>query len=119
VEKKVWIFCGSDEPQKAFPPFMLAAGALTLDMEVNLFFTMRGLHIVEKGGAERIHLEGAPRTLPEFFRLVQESGARMVACSAALQVEGMKQDDIVDGVEFGGVATFVSGAEEADLVLTF
>ena len=29
------------------------------------------------------------------------------------------EEDIIEGVEFGGVATFVSGAEEADVVLTF
>ena len=42
MAKKMWIFCGSDEPQKAFPPFMLGSGALALDMELNLFFTMNG-----------------------------------------------------------------------------
>ena len=119
MDKTVWIFCGSDDPRKAFPPFMLASGALALEMKVNLFFTMGGLHIVERGGADRIHLEGAPRPLHEFVELVRESGARLVACSAALPMEGMKEEDIIDGVEFGGVATFVSGAEEADVVLTF
>jgi predicted peroxiredoxin len=34
-------------------------------------------------------------------------------------MEGMAETDVIDGVEFGGVATFVNGAEEADLVLTF
>jgi predicted peroxiredoxin len=119
VDKTVWIFCGSNEPQKAFPPFMLASGALALEMKTNLFFTMGGLHIVERGGAEKIHLEGAPRSLPEFLDLVREAGGRLVACTAALPMEGMGEEDIIDGVEFGGVATFVSGAEEADLVLTF
>ena len=119
MASKVWIFCGSDDPQKAFPPFMLGSGALALDMEVNLFFTMSGLNIVKKGGAEKIGLEGAPKTLPEFIEIMQEGGANMIACSAAFPIVGIGEEDLIDGVECGGVATFVSGCEEADVVLTF
>jgi predicted peroxiredoxin len=119
MAKKVWIFCGSDEPEKAFPPFMLGSGALALDMEVNLFFTMSGLNIVRKGGAEKIVLPGAAKTLPEFIKILQEGGAKMIACSAAFPIANCGEEDLIDGVECGGVATFVAGAEEADVVLTF
>jgi predicted peroxiredoxin len=116
---KVLVFCGSDDPQKAFPPFMLGSGALATDMELTMFFTMNGLNIIRKGGAEKITLEGAPKTLPEFIKIVQEGGAQMIACSAAFPIVGMKEEDLIDGVECGGVATFVMTAEEADVVLTF
>ena len=116
---KMMIFCGSDDPQKAFPPFMLGAGALATDMEVTMFFTMSGLNIVRKGGAEKIVLPGAPKTLPEFINVVREGGAKMIACSAAFPIAGVKEPDLIEGVECGGVATFVIGAEEADIVLTF
>ncbi len=119
MAKKMLIFCGSDDPQKAFPPFMLGAGALVLDMEVTLFFTMSGLNIIRKGGAEKIVLTGAPKTLPEFIEIMKESGARLIACTAAFPIVGIKEEDLIDGVEFGGVAGFVSDAEEADVVLTF
>lgn len=117
--KKMWIFCGSDDPKKAFPPLMLASGALAMDMDVNLFFTMDGLHIVEKGGAEKIKLNGEPDKLPNLLKTVREGGAKLIACSALLDAEGLQEEDIIEGVEFGGVATFVNGAEEADVVLTF
>ncbi|MBU0640448.1 MAG: DsrE/DsrF/DrsH-like family protein [Planctomycetes bacterium] len=116
---KMMIFCGSDDPQKAFPPFMLGSGALATDMEVTMFFTMSGLNIVKKGGAEKIVLTGAPKTLPEFIKVVQEGGAKMIACSAAFPIVAIKEQDLIEGVECGGVATFVIGAEEADVVLTF
>jgi predicted peroxiredoxin len=119
MAEKMWVFCGSDQPQKAFPPFMLGSGALALDMEVNMFFTMSGLNIIKKGGAEKIVLNGSPKTLPEFIQIMQEGGANMIACSAAFPIVGCKEEDLIDGVECGGVATFVTGAQEADLVLTF
>lgn len=119
MSEKIWFFCGSDEPQKAFPPFMLASGAQALDVEVTMFFTMSGLNIVKKGGAEKIILPGAAKTLPEYIQTVQEGGARMIACSAAFPIAGCTEEDLLEGVECGGVATFVSGALEADSVLTF
>ena len=116
---KVLIFCGSDDPQKAFPPFMLGSGALATEMELTLFFTMSGLNIIRRGGAEKIVLPGAPKTLGEFIKIMQEGGAKMIACSAAFPIVDMKEEDLIEGVECGGVATFVSDAEEADIVLTF
>ena len=119
MAKKMVIFCGSDEPQKAFPPFMLGVGALAMDMEVMFFFTMNGLNIVKKGGAEKITLNNAPKSLPEFIKILQEGDAMMIACSAAFPIVGCKEEDLIEGVECGGVATFVDEAEGADIVLTF
>jgi predicted peroxiredoxin len=116
---KMLIFCGSDDPEHAFPPFMLGTGALASDMEVTMFFTMSGLNIIRKGGAEKITLEGAPKTLPEFIQAALEMGAKMIACSAAFPIAKVTEEELIDGVEMGGVATFVIGAEEADVVLTF
>ncbi|MBN2081547.1 DsrE/DsrF/DrsH-like family protein [bacterium] len=116
---KMMIFCGSDDPEHAFPPFMLGSGALASDMELTMFFTMSGLNIIRKGGAEKITLEGAPKPLPEFVKIVQEMGAKMIACSAAFPIAKISEEEIIDGVEMGGVATFVIGAQEADVVLTF
>ena len=119
MAKKMLIFCGSDEPQKAFPPFMLGSGALATEMELTLFFTMNGLNIVRKGGAEKIQLPGAPMPLTEFIKKVKNLGAKLIACSAAFPILGMKDLDLIEGVECGGVATFVIASQEADVVLTF
>jgi len=119
MNKKMLVFCGSDDPHKAFPPFMLGCGAQALDVDLILFFTLTGLNIIRKGGAEKIELPGAPNTLPGFLKIAIENGARLIACSAAFPIVGVGEDDFIDGVDFGGVAEFVSLAEEADIVLTY
>jgi predicted peroxiredoxin len=116
---RMLIFCGSDDPERVYPPFMIGSGALAMDMDLTLFFTLSGLEIIRKGGAEKIVLDGAPKPLPEFLDIVKEGGARLIACSAAFPMAGIGEEDLVDGVELGGVATFVDLAEEADVVLTF
>lgn len=119
MASKMLVFCGSDDPFKAFPPFMLGAGALATDMELTMFFTMTGLNIIRKGGAEKIVMPGATQLLPDFLKIAQEGGAKLIACSAAFPIVGIEESDLIDGVECGGVATFVTAAEESDVVLTF
>jgi len=119
MAQKMLIFCGSDTPEKAFPPFMLGSGGLAMDMEVTLFFTMSGLNIIRKGGAEKITLEGAPKSLSEFIDILRDGGVKLIACSAAFAIIGIEEGDLIEGVECGGVATFVDAAQEADVVLTF
>ena len=119
MASKMLVFVGSDEPSKAFPPFMLASGAIALDMEVTMFFTMGGLNIIRKGGAEKIVLNNSPKPLPEFVNMMVEFGVTMIACSAAFPIVDVKEEDLIDGVECGGVATFVIAAQDADVVLTF
>jgi len=119
MAQKMLVFCGSDTPEKAFPPFMLGSGALAMDMEVTLFFTMSGLNIIRKGGAEKVTLEGTPKSLSEFIDILRDGGAKLIACSAAFGIIGIEEGDLIEGVECGGVATFVDAAQEADVVLTF
>jgi predicted peroxiredoxin len=117
---KMVMLCTSDEPSRAYPPFMIALAALASDVsDVMLFFTMGGLNIVKKAGAEKIVLPRAPMTLPEFLKKAQEMGVRMVACSAALPIAGIPEGDVLEGVTIAGVATFVAEAEEASTVLSF
>ncbi len=120
MAKKMLVFCGSDDPHKALPPFMLGCGALAMDTELTLFFTLTGLNIVRKGGAEKIaDVPGSPHSLAEFLEIAKENGARLIACSSMLPVVNAKEDDFIEGVQFGGAAEFVVLAEEADVVLTY
>ncbi|OQX52734.1 MAG: hypothetical protein B5M53_07895 [Candidatus Cloacimonas sp. 4484_209] len=116
---KMVMFCGSGSVEKAFPPFIVGLGAKSSDMDVVLFFTMSGLDIVKKGGAEKIVLPNAPMTLPEFIKNSMDAGIKFLACSAAMEVLGMTKDDLIDGVTVAGVATFINEAKDADIVLTF
>ncbi|MBN2113058.1 MAG: DsrE/DsrF/DrsH-like family protein, partial [Acidimicrobiia bacterium] len=78
-----------------------------------------GLNIVKKGGAEKIVLPGAPKTLTEFIDIAREGGATLLACSAAFPIVGCSEEDLIEGVQCSGVATFVDEAESAEIVLTF
>jgi peroxiredoxin family protein len=56
-------------------------------------------------------------TIPKLVEMCQESGVRMIACQMTMDLFGMKQSDIIDGVEFGGAAMFLEFAEKAKISL--
>ncbi|MDX1688299.1 MAG: DsrE/DsrF/DrsH-like family protein [Candidatus Promineifilaceae bacterium] len=49
-------------------------------------------------------------SLEEMVGMAQEFGVRMVACEMSRELLGISDDELMDGVEHGGVATFVGDA---------
>lgn len=49
-------------------------------------------------------------TIAELLSLAQEAGVKLIACQMTMDVMGVKQSDIIDGVEFGGAATWMDQA---------
>ena len=43
----------------------------------------------------------------------------MIACQMSMDVMGIKQEDLLDGVEIGGAATFLEFASDNAVSLTF
>jgi len=56
-------------------------------------------------------------SLPELMESARAAGARLVACSMSMDVMGLKPEELLDGVEIGGVATFLGAADEANMTL--
>ena len=53
----------------------------------------------------------------ELHEVARESGVRMIACQMTMDVFGYKQEEFVEGVEFGGAAAFLSAARRGHLTL--
>jgi len=49
--------------------------------------------------------------------LAKESGVKLIACQMTMDVMGVKQSDMIDGVEFGGAATWLDAAADAQVNL--
>jgi len=46
-------------------------------------------------------------------------GVRMIGCQMTMDVMGVKKEDLIDGIEIGGAATFLDVAAEANITLSF
>lgn len=56
-------------------------------------------------------------SIKQLLDLSMESGIKLIACQMTMDVMGYKQSDIIEGVEFGGAATWMDIAADADINL--
>jgi len=55
--------------------------------------------------------------LPKLIKSAQENGVRLIACQMSMDLMGIKFKELIDGVEVGGVATFIAAADDANATL--
>jgi len=56
-------------------------------------------------------------TLKELIEQAQDNGVKFIACQMSMDVMGIKPEEIISGVEIGGVASYINAAENSDMNL--
>jgi peroxiredoxin family protein len=56
-------------------------------------------------------------TIPELIQQCRDLGVKFIACQMTMDVMGIKREDLIDGVEVGGAATFLDYAADAHTTL--
>jgi NADPH-dependent 2,4-dienoyl-CoA reductase/sulfur reductase-like enzyme/peroxiredoxin family protein/rhodanese-related sulfurtransferase/TusA-related sulfurtransferase len=55
--------------------------------------------------------------LEDLIRQAQMAGVRLVACNMSMDIMGIKAEELIDGVEIGGVASYLAAAEQSNVNL--
>jgi peroxiredoxin family protein len=55
--------------------------------------------------------------LPKLIHEAQEAGVHIIICTMSMDVMGLKKEEFIDRVDFGGVASFISAADESSITL--
>lgn len=56
-------------------------------------------------------------SLESLIKQARENGVNMVACQMSMDVMGIKKEELIDGVEVGGVASFLGAADKSNMSL--
>ncbi len=56
-------------------------------------------------------------TIGQLLALAKESGVKLIACQMTMDVMGVQQEDVIEGVEFGGAAMWMDAAADAQINL--
>ena len=56
-------------------------------------------------------------SIAELRDLCREADVKMIACQMTVELFGFEHSDFIDGLEFGGAATFFEFAGETDVCL--
>ncbi len=56
-------------------------------------------------------------SLEQLIQKAMQAGVKIVACTMSMDVMGIKQEELIDGVELGGVGAYLGHAEESNVNL--
>ena len=56
-------------------------------------------------------------SLEELMKKAMRNGVKIIACSMSMDVMGIRKEELIDGVEIGGVGTYLGDAEESNVNL--
>ncbi|MPM22090.1 Sulfurtransferase TusA [bioreactor metagenome] len=56
-------------------------------------------------------------TLEDLIQKAMKAGVKMVACTMSMDVMGIRAEELIDGVELGGVGAYLGDAEESNVNL--
>ena len=81
-----------------------------------------GLSRMNMGGKgakmiRRIMKKKGVSSLEELMASAIEHGVRLVACQMSMDIMGIHKEELIDGVELGGVSTFLGSGEQSDMSL--
>ncbi|ABU57282.1 DsrE/DsrF/DrsH-like family protein [Roseiflexus castenholzii] len=108
--KKQKIFAGKNLLEQGFTA-MLPGGLGQMGLSQMNFFGA-GAQIIRK-----LMRDHGVMSVEELFDLARELGVRMVVCDMSRELLGVHDDELVDGLEHGGVATFLGDATRAKVTL--
>lgn len=66
---------------------------------------------------KKVMKDHSVQTVPELMHAAQEGGARLIGCTMTMDLLGIAESDLIEGVELGGVATFLGEAQKSGTTL--
>jgi predicted peroxiredoxin len=111
---------GMDDPGRSATPFFLAAAAAAMECEVMIYFTMYGPTLLRRDVVDKIGPKGDQgEPLRYFIDQATGLGVRLLVCQPSLDLNDLRLDDLIDGVEMIGGAAFNDLAVSANAVISF
>ena len=74
------------------------------------------------GGAGSVMMKGVMKKknvplLEQQFENAKAAGVKFIACTMSMDIMGIRKEEIVDGVDFAGVATYLAESDKAGVTL--
>jgi len=134
---KATIIVHSGEFDKVYSALIIGTGALSMGMDVSMYFTFWGLerlkkNELDKGPLSRMNFLGLGkwmmkrklkksnvREMDDLIEDFNELGGKILACDMTMEIMGVNKEDLRDDVitDYCAVGTYVKEAKESDVTL--
>ena len=85
----------------------------------NILGVLPGMTAVATGMMNSWMKKANVAKLSELMDIALEMNVRLIGCQMTMDVMGIKKEDLIDGIEIGGAATFLEFASQDAISLTF
>jgi peroxiredoxin family protein len=137
MAEQTTIVVASGDMDKLYSSLIIANGALSMGLEVSMYFTFWGLLRLKKGGLDRgplskMNFLGLGRwmmrrrmkkanvaSLERLMSDYKELGGRIIACEMTMEIMGLSRDDLREDLidDFGAVGTYIQEARVSNVTL--
>ena len=128
-KKKLAIVVSEGTFDKGMMAMIIGNTAAAMGMEVSIFFTFFGLNLLKKGTKpklpgmyrlftgmfEKKMAKGGVENFPQQLETAKELGVKLFACSTSMNLMGIGNEDMIDGVEVLGASGFLNIAADTDM----
>ena len=137
MAERATIILHSGDMDKLYSALIIGNGALSMGMEVSIFFTFWGLQRLQKSGLEKgplskMHLLGLGKwminrrmnkakvaSLEKLMADFKDLGGKIIACEMTMEIMGLKKEDLrEDWIDaYGAVGTYIQEARGSAISL--
>lgn len=109
---------GTESPERLYAPFILGSTAAAMNIDVTIYFLIKGVTVLKKGEAEEIRLGTFP-SLDEVIEQALEAGVKLMVCEQSCMLLGIERGDFIPAANIVGAATLNDLLLKADATLSF
>ncbi len=137
MEDKATLIVESGDYDKLYSAFIIGNGALSMGMDVSMYFTFWGLERLKKGqldkgplskmnflGLGKLYMKwkmkkANVRALEDMLQDYVELGGKIFACDMTMNIMGIDKEDLREEVitEYCAVGTYIKEAKESEITL--
>jgi peroxiredoxin family protein len=137
MDKKATLIVHSGDLDKVYSAFIIGLGALSMGMEVSMYFTFWGLERLKKGKLDkaslsRMNMLGLGRwmirrrmkqagvaSLDKMLKDFVELGGKILACDMTMEIMRVDKEKLREDVisDYCGVGTYIKEAMESNVTL--
>ena len=109
---------GADNPEMATLAFVLANGAMAMEVEPVVVLQAEAVRLAVPGGAEAAAAEGFP-PIADLMAAVLAAGHHIMVCSPCLASRGITEEQLIEGCYIGGAGIVVQAMLECENFLRY
>lgn len=120
-EDTIMLFCthAGDDAEKAAMPFVMACGAMAMDVKTTVVLQGQGVYIAKKGYVDTMLPPGGFPPLKKLLADFLELGGDLRVCGPCIKERNIEESDFVQGAQVTAAGELALDAIEAKAVFVY